>query len=120
MFSHATYSDESAFPCLIFLRHATIRSVRIHPHERVLPLFSDAVFSHPKINLDWHDFVRQDERYMRPREVNYLLGDASKAKRVLGWEPTVKFDELVDMMVLSDLELAKQEFVGKQFSLVEA
>jgi GDPmannose 4,6-dehydratase len=54
---------------------------------------------------DWQQYVRQDQRFFRPAEVDVLKGDASKAKRVLGWEPEVGFDELVSMMVANDLKL---------------
>jgi GDPmannose 4,6-dehydratase len=54
-------------------------------------------------NLDWHEYVEVDPRYFRPAEVDYLLADASKARRVLGWEPTVTFKELVRIMVEADL-----------------
>jgi len=57
------------------------------------------------VNLDWHDYVVQDPRFMRPAEVDLLVGDPSKAGRKLGWEPTVTFPELVKMMVKADLEL---------------
>jgi GDPmannose 4,6-dehydratase len=53
--------------------------------------------------LDWHDYVVQDPRFMRPAEVDLLVGDASKAKRELGWEPTMDFYELVRTMVEADL-----------------
>ena len=61
------------------------------------------------LDLDWAEFVETDPRYFRPAEVDVLQGDPSKAKRILGWEPTTSFDELVKMMVAADLELAKQE-----------
>ncbi len=61
------------------------------------------------VDLDWEKYVECDKRYLRPTEVDQLLGDASKAKRELGWEPKVKFRELVKMMVESDLEVAKRE-----------
>jgi GDPmannose 4,6-dehydratase len=54
--------------------------------------------------LDWNDYVSIDERYFRPAEVDLLLGDASKVKEKLGWEPAVRFDELVRMMVDHDRE----------------
>ncbi len=57
------------------------------------------------VNLDWHDYVVQDPRFMRPAEIDLLVGDPSKAGRQLGWEPTVSFSELVKMMVESDLSL---------------
>jgi GDPmannose 4,6-dehydratase len=69
--------------------------------------FLDAAFA--RASLDWRDFVEVDPRYLRPTEVDYLMGDASKARRAFGWRPKVKFRELVEMMVDHDLELAKQE-----------
>jgi GDPmannose 4,6-dehydratase len=54
---------------------------------------------------DWDRFITQDQRFMRPAEVDLLIGDASKAKQVLGWSPTVSFPELVTMMVENDLAL---------------
>lgn len=59
------------------------------------------------VNLDWHDYVVQDPRFMRPAEVDLLVGDPSKAGRELGWEPTVTFPELVKMMVDADIKLLK-------------
>lgn len=59
--------------------------------------------------LNWKEYVEIDSRYMRPTEVDFLLGDASKARRQLGWRPQVKFDELVRMMVDGDVELARRE-----------
>jgi GDPmannose 4,6-dehydratase len=55
------------------------------------------------VGLDWHQYVVQDERFMRPAEVDLLVGDASKAGRTLGWEPMVSFSELIEMMVDADL-----------------
>ena len=57
------------------------------------------------VNLDWHDYVIQDPRYMRPAEVDLLVGDATKAGKKLGWEPSVSFQELVRMMVDADLKM---------------
>ncbi len=59
--------------------------------------------------VNWSKYVDIDRRYYRPTEVDYLLGDSSKARAVLGWEPKVTFAELVRMMVEHDLELARQE-----------
>jgi len=69
--------------------------------------FVEAVFR--KLDLDYREFVRIDRRYFRPTEVDVLLGDADKARRILGWKPKVSFDGLVDMMVAADLELARKE-----------
>ena len=62
-----------------------------------------------ELQLDWHQYVETDERYLRPAEVDVLQGDAAKAEKILKWTPTVTFDELVKIMVESDLELAKKE-----------
>ncbi|MCX7634366.1 MAG: GDP-mannose 4,6-dehydratase [Syntrophales bacterium] len=62
-----------------------------------------------KLDLDWQQYVAIDRRYFRPTEVDYLLGDATKARRVLGWEPRVSFDALVDMMIAADMDLARRE-----------
>ncbi|MFL7840403.1 MAG: GDP-mannose 4,6-dehydratase [Candidatus Promineifilaceae bacterium] len=57
------------------------------------------------VNLDWHDYVVQDPRFMRPAEVDLLVGDSSKARSKLGWEPVITFAELVHLMVDADLQL---------------
>ncbi len=62
-----------------------------------------------RLDMDWQDFVEIDPRYFRPAEVELLLGDASKARGALGWEPKVDFEQLVAMMVDADLELARRE-----------
>lgn len=59
------------------------------------------------VGLNWKDYAVQDERFMRPAEVDLLVGDASKAKEKLGWEPEVTFEELIGMMVESDLKKLK-------------
>ena len=69
--------------------------------------FLTEAFSH--VNLDWHDYVELDPKYLRPAEVDLLIGDASKAKRVLGWEPKVSFRELVRLMVDADLAMLGQQ-----------
>ena len=62
--------------------------------------------------LDWRKYVKQDKELFRPAEVNQLIGDYSKAKRILGWKPKVKFEELVKMMMDDDLRRVKCQ---KQF-----
>ena len=57
-----------------------------------------------EVDLDYRAFVKVDERYYRPAEVDQLIGDASKARRVLGWEPTYTFRELIKEMMAADLE----------------
>lgn len=66
--------------------------------------FLDLAFAEVGIE-DWKPYVKQDPRFMRPAEVDVLIGDYSKAKKVLGWEAKVKFPELVKMMVQGDLEI---------------
>ncbi len=61
------------------------------------------------LNLDWEKYVQHDQRYERPAEVDLLIGNAAKARQQLGWEPKVRFKELVKIMVEHDLELAKRE-----------
>ncbi len=61
------------------------------------------------VGLNYSDYIETSEDYKRPNEVNYLLGDPSKAKKELNWETKVSFQELVEMMVKNDLELAKKE-----------
>ena len=62
-----------------------------------------------RLKLDWKKHVELDPRYLRPTEVDYLLGDPSKAQRKLGWKPAVSFEQLVNRMIDHDLELATQE-----------
>jgi GDPmannose 4,6-dehydratase len=69
--------------------------------------FLDQAAAH--LSLDWRKFVEIDPRYIRPTEVDHLLGDSSKARNPLKFEPKVNFEELVSMMVQHDLELAHQE-----------
>jgi GDPmannose 4,6-dehydratase len=61
------------------------------------------------LGLDWAQYVKHDARYERPAEVDLLIGDPAKAKRQLGWEPRVRFKDLVGIMIEADLELAKRE-----------
>jgi len=61
------------------------------------------------LDLDWEKFVGFDEKYERPAEVDLLIGDPSKAKEKLGWEPKVTFKELVAIMVEADMKLAERE-----------
>lgn len=69
--------------------------------------FLDYTFEH--LELDWKDYVETDPRYFRPTEVDLLLGDYSKAKEVLGWEPETSCQDLAKLMVDHDLELARNE-----------
>jgi GDPmannose 4,6-dehydratase len=69
--------------------------------------FVEATFE--LVGIDWRKHVDIDPRYRRPTEVHHLCGDASLARERLGWAPRVSFSELVQLMVASDLELARQE-----------
>ncbi len=69
--------------------------------------FLDLAFTHVGID-DWTPYVRQDPAFMRPAEVDVLVGDASKAREVLGWKPTLSFPELVATMVEADLAATRQ------------
>jgi len=69
--------------------------------------FVEEVFSY--LDLDWQKYVEIDPRYFRPSEVDFLQGDASKAKKVLGWEPKVTFKELAKLMTDTDMKIAMEE-----------
>ena len=69
--------------------------------------FAEKVFQ--KLGLDYEKYIAIDQRYFRPTEVDALLGDSTKAQKKLGWRPKVGFDQLINIMVEGDLELAKKE-----------
>ena len=73
--------------------------------------FLESAFGHA--GLDWEEYVEIDPRYFRPSEVDVLLGDASKAREKLGWEPKVGFDELVRLMVDADMSALEDQLAGK-------
>jgi GDPmannose 4,6-dehydratase len=79
--------------------------------------FLDEAFGY--VGLNWHDYVKIDPRYFRPTEVDYLMADPSKAKRLLGWEPRIKFHELVRIMVDADLELMGLDKPGEGKRIIE-
>lgn len=68
------------------------------------------------LDLDWQEYVRHDDRYERPSEVDLLIGDTSKAKKQLDWEPKVRFKDLVKIMVEHDLKMARRELATQQNS----
>ena len=72
-------------------------------HAHSLEEFLDCAFK--VVGLDWRDYIEQDERYMRPAEVPYLKGDASKAQEELGWKPKTSFESMVKIMVENDILL---------------
>ncbi|MGI8967460.1 MAG: GDP-mannose 4,6-dehydratase [Limisphaerales bacterium] len=73
--------------------------------------FLDVAFGH--VGLDWKKYVEIDPRYYRPAEVELLIGDYSKAKKQLGWEPATKFEGLVKLMVDADIQLLKDHREGR-------
>jgi GDPmannose 4,6-dehydratase len=73
--------------------------------------FAEEAFSY--VNLDWKEYVEIDPKYFRPTEVDHLQADISKAKKKLGWEPKVKFHELVKIMIDADLELIGLNPIGQ-------
>ena len=90
--------------------------------------FTERAFAELAIRLSWRGsgkdemgidtttgtpIVHIDPRYYRPAEVDHLLGDSSKARTLLGWQPTVRFDDLVTMMVQADLDFARRELTLK-------
>ncbi|MGE3151714.1 MAG: GDP-mannose 4,6-dehydratase [Nitrospiraceae bacterium] len=76
--------------------------------------FLHLAFGH--VGLDWHRYVKIDPRYYRPTEVDVLVGDASKARSMLKWKPTVSFPELVEMMVEADIKMEREKLEGTQGS----
>ena len=75
--------------------------------------FLSEAFSY--LDLDWHEYVELDAKYLRPTEVDLLIGDASKARQALGWEPKVTFRDLVRLMVDADQTLIGKEGQGESF-----
>tara|TARA_B100000886_G_C20382418_1_gene474490 strand:+ start:285 stop:1313 length:1029 start_codon:yes stop_codon:yes gene_type:complete len=71
------------------------------------------------LELNWEEYVETSEKYYRPNEVDYLLGDPSKAKKDLGWSPKTNLDKLVEIMVESDLNLANREKILLDEGLIE-
>jgi len=75
--------------------------------------FAERAFAHA--GLDWQKYVKVDERFLRPLDINFLRGDYSKANQALGWKPKVKFDELVEIMVKADIEHWQRWQKGERF-----
>ena len=78
--------------------------------------FAEEAFKH--VNLNWEDYVITSEKYFRPNEVDYLLGDSSKAREVLNWKPSVDFKGLVKIMVEHDINEAKKDFTLLKDNLI--
>ena len=78
--------------------------------------FAEEAFNY--VNLNWEDYVITSEKYFRPNEVDYLLGDSSKAREVLNWKPSVDFKGLVKIMVEHDINEAKKDFTLLKDNLI--
>jgi GDPmannose 4,6-dehydratase len=78
--------------------------------------FAIEAFNH--VNLHWEDFVFTSEKYLRPNEVDYLLGDSSKARKELKWKPSVDFSGLVKIMVEHDIKEAKKDLALLKDNLI--
>jgi len=73
--------------------------------------FAELAFS--QVGLDWEKYVEVDRNYFRPAEVDFLQGDPTKAKQILGWSPKTSFPELVSIMVDADIKLLEDEMAGR-------
>ena len=78
--------------------------------------FAEEAFKH--VNLNWEDYVISSEKYFRPNEVDYLLGDSSKARKKLNWKPSVDFSGLVEIMVEHDINEAKKDLALLKDNLI--
>jgi GDPmannose 4,6-dehydratase len=102
------YAGDYVEAMWLMLQHSSAEDFVIATGEtRSVREFLDAAFDYA--GVDWKRHVEKDPRYFRPTEVDMLLGDASKARGALGWEPKTSFEQLVRMMVDADLELAARE-----------
>jgi GDPmannose 4,6-dehydratase len=103
--------------------HLTLQQA--HPDDLVIgtgeshPIreFLDEAFGY--LEMDWHQYVEIDPRYYQPTEVDYLLADPKKANTELGWEPKIKFHELVRIMVDADLELLGMIHPGEGKKIID-
>jgi GDPmannose 4,6-dehydratase len=106
------YAPEYVEAMWMMLQHDTPQDFVIATGEsHTVREFCELAFDHAE--LDWERHVEIDPNYLRPAEVDYLQGDASKAKRVLGWEPRTTFPELVRIMVDGDMQLLDDELAGR-------
>lgn len=102
------YAKEYVEAMWLMLQHEEPQDFVIATNEsHTVQRFLELAFE--ELGLDWRKYVETDSRYYRPTEVDFLLGDPSKAKELLGWEPKVLLPELVKIMVAHDRELARRE-----------
>lgn len=110
------YAKEYVEAMWLMLQHSEPTDYVIATNEtHSIREFLDIAFD--CVGLNWQDYVEIDPRYFRPSEVNLLLGDYSKAKDILGWEPQTTFRQLVQIMVEADCRLAVDERIGRENSL---
>src|ERR1700733_5058642 len=106
------YAKEYVEAMWLMLQQATPDDYVIATNEtHSIREFLDAAFGY--VNLDWKKYVEIDARYYRPAEVDLLIGDYSKAKKQLGWEPKTKFNDLVKLMVEADVKLLRDHREGR-------
>ena len=109
------YAKEYCEAMWLMMQHDTPDDYVIATNEtHTVREFLDEVFGH--LDLDWNKYVEIDPRYYRPTEVDLLIGDATKAKKVLKWEPQTTFRGLARLMTDADMELAKRDLAeGKRY-----
>jgi GDPmannose 4,6-dehydratase len=106
------YAGDYVEAMWMMLQHPTADDYVVATGEaHTVQEFCALAFGHA--GLDWERHVRVDPRYFRPSEVDYLLGDPSKAERELGWKPGVGFEDLVELMVEADRKLLDDELSGR-------
>ncbi|MGI8706671.1 MAG: GDP-mannose 4,6-dehydratase [Actinomycetota bacterium] len=106
------YAPEYVEAMWMMLQHDTPDDFVIATGEgHTVREFAQVAFGHA--DLDWEQYVEVDPDYYRPAEVDKLIGDPSKAKRVLGWEPRTNFEELARLMVNADVKLLEDELAGR-------
>ena len=84
-----------------------------HLYSRLLQELVELAFE--SVGLDWKKYVKSDKKLLRPLDVRYLKGDYSKAKKAFGWEPRVKFKDLIELMVKEDIECWEKSLKGEKF-----
>jgi GDPmannose 4,6-dehydratase len=109
------YAKEYVEAMWLMLQHDEPNDYVVATNEtHTIREFLEAAFQ--ALDLNWQDHVEIDPRYFRPTEVNLLIGDYSKARDILGWEPKTTFAELTQLMVESDWDLAREERFAKAYS----
>jgi GDPmannose 4,6-dehydratase len=110
------YAPEFVEAMVMMLQHAVPDDFVIATGEsHSVREFVERAFT--RVGLDWEQFVKIDPRYYRPSEVDDLCGDASKARRVLGWSPRTTFAQLVDLMVDADIQLLDDQLAGRSVAV---